>query len=380
MKKRYIFIGLFILLSFLFLVFFLYYGKIELTYKEEVTYWLHEEVSLYELVKVKRGNIVNEDYMLDTSKVDVYKISFRVRHLWREKDYEMKVNIIDTEAPKIEYEKNLSTALGIEIDLLENVHVTDNSGEDIIIHIEGTYDFNKVGVYTLTYVARDSSGNETRETFLLEVMNKPIQNNKPIQEKPVQADPVEDVTFTTSKGFQGVIKEGVTYVEGILIVNKTYALPSTYGSGLDKEVLAHFEEMKGAATLEGLHVYLSSGFRSFATQEKLYTNYVLRDGVEKADTYSARAGHSEHQSGLAFDVNQINDTFHDSPEAIWLSNHCYQYGFILRYPKGKTNETGYKYESWHFRYVGVDLATKLYNNGDWITLEDYFGLTSIYNS
>ena len=129
----------------------------------------------------------------------------------------------------------------------------------------------------------------------------------------------------------------------------------------------------------GLNIYLSSGFRSYSDQKYIYNNYVSYDGKDVADTYSARAGHSEHQTGLAFDVNQIDDTFIGTPEAIWLSDNCWKYGFILRYPQGKTNETGYKYESWHFRYVGTELATKLYNNGDWITLENYFGITSQYN-
>lgn len=185
-------------------------------------------------------------------------------------------------------------------------------------------------------------------------------------------------TFITSKGFQGVIRNGVTYIEGILIVNKTYSLPSTYGNGIEPYVIDCFNEMKRDASLEGVSIYLSSGYRSYAKQKDLYHHYVLKDGVEKADTYSARAGYSEHQSGLAFDVNQINDTFHDTKEAIWLSQNCYKYGFILRYPKGKTKETGYKYESWHFRYVGINLATKLYNGGDWLTLEEYFGISSQY--
>ena len=110
----------------------------------------------------------------------------------------------------------------------------------------------------------------------------------------------------------------------------------------------------------------------------LYNNYVNRDGVVAADTYSARAGHSEHQSGLAFDVNTINDSFANTEEGKWLNDNCYKYGFILRYPNGKSDETGYQYEPWHFRYVGVELAEKLYNNGNWITVEDYFGITSRY--
>ena len=109
-------------------------------------------------------------------------------------------------------------------------------------------------------------------------------------------------------------------------------------------------------------------------------HYVNRQGKQAADTFSARAGHSEHQTGLAFDLNNASDSFIGTKEAIWVNSNCYKYGFIIRYPKGKENITGYKYESWHLRYVGVDLATKLYNNGNWITLEEHFNLTSSYSN
>ena len=75
----------------------------------------------------------------------------------------------------------------------------------------------------------------------------------------------------------------------------------------------------------------------------------------------------------------ITSAFDNTDQAKWINDNCYKYGLIIRYPKGKTNETGYMYESWHLRYVGVDLATKLYNKGNWITLEDYYGITSKYN-
>ena len=103
------------------------------------------------------------------------------------------------------------------------------------------------------------------------------------------------------------------------------------------------------------------------------------DGKALADTYSARPGHSEHQSGLAIDINMADSAFDSSPEAKWLNDNAYKYGFILRYPKGKDNITGYMYESWHFRYVGTELANKLYNDGNWITLEEYFGIDSKYS-
>ena len=82
---------------------------------------------------------------------------------------------------------------------------------------------------------------------------------------------------------------------------------------------------------------------------------------------------------MAFDLNTINHSSDNTTTTNWVLSNCYQYGFILRYPKGKTGETGYKYEWWHLRYVGVDFATQLYNGGNWITMENYFGITSQYN-
>ena len=95
-------------------------------------------------------------------------------------------------------------------------------------------------------------------------------------------------------------------------------------------------------------------------------------GQELTDTFSARPGHSEHQTGLAFDVGAIDDDFANWPSGIWLKENAHKYGFIIRYPKGKQHITGYKYEPWHIRYLGVDLATKVYNSG--LTLEEYLGI------
>ena len=189
----------------------------------------------------------------------------------------------------------------------------------------------------------------------------------------------QSTTFTTSKGYQGVVKNGVVYIDGYLIANKTYPLPSNYGNGITSTAQSAFNKMKEGAKKDGISLWIQSGYRSYSYQNTIYNNYCKRDGQKEADTYSARPGYSEHQSGLAMDLNVVGNAFNGSKEAKWLEKNCYKYGFILRYPKGKTNETGYVYESWHFRYVGEDLAKKLYNNGDWITMEDYFGFTSQYN-
>ena len=195
----------------------------------------------------------------------------------------------------------------------------------------------------------------------------------------------------STKNFEIVEKDGVTYVDGILIVNKSFSLPSSYKPSsagntyncndcLTEETRSAYNLMKEAASKDNINLFISSGFRSYANQNDLYNNYVSRDGKAAADTYSARPGYSEHQTGLAFDVIKADSSFDNTPEAKWLSQNCYKYGFIIRYPNGKSNVTGYKYESWHVRYVGKDLANKLYNNGDWITLEEYFNLASSYDN
>ena len=182
--------------------------------------------------------------------------------------------------------------------------------------------------------------------------------------------------------------DGVTYIDNILIVNKTYSLPQNYKPAnangdncnecLDPYAYSAFEGIKQETEALGLNLYISSGYRSYSNQKNIYNDNVNQDGKEAADTYSARPGHSEHQTGLAFDLNTIDDSFANTPEGKWVVDNCYKYGLIIRYPKGKEHITGYKYEPWHLRFVGVELANKLYNNGDWITLEEYFGITSSY--
>ena len=196
---------------------------------------------------------------------------------------------------------------------------------------------------------------------------------------------MKDKTITTSKGYTLKIKNGLAYIDDVLIVNKTYYLPENYTptnlystlsdncpTCLEKEVMEAYNEMKAQTVTLGLNIYIASGYRSYNTQNYLYNNYVARDGVAAADTYSARPGHSEHQTGLAFDLNSVSSAFGYTDEGKWIKDNCYLYGFIIRYPKGKESITGYMYEPWHLRYVGKELAEKIYNNGDWLTLEEYF--------
>lgn len=312
---------------------------------------------------IQNGEIISEDTEIDTSKLGKQDLKILIKNKYNEEEtYTFEINIIDTTKPLIEGSKEITTYIGKNIDLLKSVSANDNSNEEIEINVEGNYDFNTIGEYPLNYIATDSSGNKTTEEFVLKVVKDP--NN---------------YTFTTSKGYNAKVVNGITYIDGILITNKTYSLPSSYGNGLTKETKKAFNDMDAEATSLGLNLYISSGYRSYYDQKYIYNNYVSRDGKTKADTYSARPGHSEHQTGLAFDLNTINDSFTYTDEGKWVNDNCYRFGLIIRYPKGKDNITGYMHESWHLRYVGIELATKLYNNGNWITLEEYFGIDSKYN-
>ncbi|MBP0976499.1 MAG: M15 family metallopeptidase, partial [Oscillospiraceae bacterium] len=171
--------------------------------------------------------------------------------------------------------------------------------------------------------------------------------------------------------------DGITYFDGVMIVNKTYTLPQSYNpGGMTADTRAAFAELQEAAKADGLTITSVSDFRSYETQDTLYHNYVARDGQAAADTFSARAGHSEHQTGMAIDCNWAGDAFNTTPEAKWLAENAWKYGFIVRYPQDKEAITGFKYESWHIRYLGKEWAKKIYDSG--LCLEEYFHIDSKY--
>ncbi|MGO1538400.1 MAG: M15 family metallopeptidase [Leucobacter sp.] len=138
------------------------------------------------------------------------------------------------------------------------------------------------------------------------------------------------------------------------------------------------EDFVAAASEAGHSVWIISAYRDYSTQVGLYNNYVARDGADAADTYSARPGHSEHQTGLTVDLDNHGDCylsscFGDTPAGSWLAEHAAEYGFIVRYPDGKQDVTGFMPEPWHFRYVGPELALEMQNTGV-TTLEEFFEL------
>lgn len=153
-------------------------------------------------------------------------------------------------------------------------------------------------------------------------------------------------------------------------IDHKYSIPSRQ---LVKVAKIAFENLAKNATEDGFTIRAMSTYRTYSYQKGLYDNYVKNYSKEEADTYSARPGFSEHQTGLAIDVDNGKDYFENfekTQEFTWMQDNAYKYGFILRYPKGKENITGYTYESWHYRYVGIDIATYIKKND--LTLEEYY--------
>ncbi|HSX33810.1 MAG TPA: M15 family metallopeptidase [Candidatus Saccharimonadales bacterium] len=145
------------------------------------------------------------------------------------------------------------------------------------------------------------------------------------------------------------------------------------------------QQMVTAATQDGLTLVLESGYRSYGFQTNLYNNYVAEQGNAMAESESAHPGYSEHQTGLAVDLGgtsnpdcTLQSCFDATAEGSWLMSNAYKYGFILRYPKGKENITGYTYEPWHFRYVGTSLSLQMHKQGA-LTMEEFFGLGAAPN-
>ncbi len=185
-------------------------------------------------------------------------------------------------------------------------------------------------------------------------------------------------------------KEATNLNDFTILVNKYYYLKEDYepndlesidikysrsGMKLRKEAKDQFEAMAKDAEKEGLNLIVTSSYRGYDYQKKLYDDYVNTDGKEEADTYSARPGYSEHQTGLCVDIHngkEIYTNFHKTEEYKWMQKNAHKYGFILRFPEDKVNLTGYQYESWHYRYVGQKIATYIHDNN--LCLEEYYAM------
>ena len=183
--------------------------------------------------------------------------------------------------------------------------------------------------------------------------------------------------------------------EYLILVNKTYGLDESYEpddlklvsyraedrsakyQNLRAEAAEAFDQLAQEAKGSGLTIVVTTGYRPYSYQKQLHDTYLASNGETWTENFSAEPGHSEHQTGLAADVStpsadyELKQAFAKTDEGIWLAQNAHRFGFIIRYPEGKEDITGYKYEPWHIRYVGIEAATEIYNDN--LTLEEYLG-------
>lgn len=247
------------------------------------------------------------------------------------------------------------------------------------------YDKNIINYISLDYFKEENLDRYIKYDF---IDTKSVYDTTILKEKYNYEDTVTFVNAYLDKDYYTndipLSKEEASKLD--VIVNKYYKLDKNYepedltvinskfASGtqkLRKEAADKFEEMASDMLKENLKIYAGSTYRSYSYQEGLYNRYVKKDGFKEAETYSARAGYSEHQLGLAVDIvnGKWNYLSEGDKEYTWLVNNSYKYGFILRYPHESEYITGYVFEDWHFRYLGIDLATKVYESK--LTYDEY---------
>ena len=242
--------------------------------------------------------------------------------------------------------------------ILNNKEIT----EDFLLNLinEKYYIKNNLNRYINYYLKTKLSTNE-----IITNVNSNIDNN--FYENVEQTDTTKDTLMIVNKHY----KLSDDYIPNNLVIVES---DHGYGNPIRADIYEEFKKMYEAAKKDNVKIFIASPYRSISNQRELYNYYLRYDTVEKVDTYSARPGHSEHHTGLAVDLipefGLELDTFENSAGFKWMQENAHKYGFILRYPKDKEYITGYMYEPWHYRYVGIDAATIIKNEN--LTFEEYY--------
>ena len=305
------------------------------------------------------------DFIYDKLDNDTIDILLKYNY---QKDLKNIINHKDYKAKNLNNYLEMKNKFSLELDDIIYI-VNDNSYQENITYNEFVVSMIKENYYLKDRLNRyidyhDKNSNKT-STEVIQDVNSNL-----------------DYEFYTNTSSTDTTK-GI-----LMIVNKYYKLDknyvpddlvdvdSQYGAKKQMSKVAYdaFINLFNDAKKQGYNLYIASPYRSYDYQTTLYNNYVKSDGKKEADTYSARPGYSEHQTGLAADImakgnSSLND-FEKTKEFTWMINNSYKYGFILRYPKGKEYITGYIYEPWHYRYVGKEAAKVIYEKG--LTYEEYY--------
>lgn len=352
------------------------YAKMEITFhKDRQILEYGEKIDSSSFVKHSVGEVKTYP-SVHTKKTGIQTITYVLSYEGQTKNIPYTIDVQDTKKPEIKLKENYVTLeYGQTYDVADNIKSVRDPIDGPLkkakktaagsYWIDSRLNTLEAGSYTITIHAQDRNGNSADQKFTVtvkeKVEQKPKKVNTPSDDEPSSASQSGGSTAASVEPY---------YVNGVLLVNKKHALPQNYG-GMDSNAYAALQQLQAGAEAAGYSMPLISGYRSYAYQASLYNSYVAQDGQALADTYSARPGHSEHQSGLAFDIGALDNGYGNTPDGRWLYAHCADYGFIIRYPAGKESITGYQYEPWHVRYVGKEIASQIMAQG--ITLEEYLG-------
>lgn len=326
-------------------------------------------ISSKDIVESSKGTIIHYPD-IDTGKIGIQKLVYTVEESDVQKEIIHEITIADTKAPAIKLKnKKIEVEYNEEYDLKRNIDEIIDPIDGVLVYSDkeevnaywfvSSINYDISDDYTVIVYAKDKHGNKSKEEFIVSVKEEQREIETPL----LNENPVETPSTNGNEPY---------YVNGVLLVNKQHGLPYSYGSGVDASAYAALQQLQNAAASNGHEMTLISGYRSYDYQASLYNGYVMMDGQAAADRYSARPGYSEHQTGLAFDIGKLDQNYGYSPAGQWLAQHAHEYGFIIRYPQGKEHVTGYMYEPWHVRYLGVTLASNVYMSG--LTLEEYLGV------
>ena len=337
---------LMVLLVLILALFFGFWNHKSITFVSSDVVEYGSDTNAMDLVESVSGGTVVNNPQLDTTVVGKCRIVYKVKGWFLTKEIRKDIVVKDTKKPVIKlYKKQVTVSKNENYHLYDNVKSVIDSGYGNLDYISsknpdrGTYTIqsdykeDKKGDYKATVIAKDQNGNTSKATFAITVTNEESESD-----------------------------EEVTIKNGIVLVNASNPLSEDYKSNDTDKAEKALKELQEAAQEEGYDLTTIKGYRSYSEQSEIEDN-------EGSDNFWTKAGYSEHQTGLAFDVGEQQEEFGSSEAGQWLASHCAEYGFIIRYPKDKEEQTGHTYAPWHIRYVGKKAAKKITEKN--LCLEEY---------
>ena len=319
-------------------------------------------VEFNDITNIEYGSTVDSSYLINTNKgkiinfptistdtLGLQKIEYEIEYNRKIQKGSRTIQVVDTQLPVIELKSDI-----IELNNGDNFNPTDN--------IERIYDIVDGDLNTYEFIHNV----DTSTSGDYEVIIKATDKNMNIQMAKYSVV-VNELKEDSDENNENQLR----YIENILFINKKYNLPSSYKE--ENEVaLNALKKLQETALLNGHELPVISGYISYSEQSKLYQDSLDKNGFDITNRTVEKPGHSEHQAGLAFDIGTTDENFGDTEAGKWLAEYCSEFGFIIRYPKGKEHITGYEYSPTHIRYVGEKHAKLIKKWG--ITLEEYLGV------